>query len=71
MPIQLPLPVLTFAPLQPGTPLCKCIVGIWGLPAFWAGHGITQGEPLSAKLFDILVDAVRKGMGVAYGRRVS
>ena len=38
---------------------------------FWAGHGITQGEPLSAKLFDILVDAVRKGLGVAYGRRVS
>jgi hypothetical protein len=26
--------------------------------AFTAGHGITQGGPLSAKLFNILVDAV-------------
>jgi hypothetical protein len=31
--------------------------GYYGTP-FKAGHGVTQGRPLSAKLFNILVDAV-------------
>ena len=42
----------------------------YGMP-FQAGHGVTQGGPLSAKLFNILVDVVsRSGCGY-YGMRVS
>ena len=33
--------------------------GNYGMP-FKAGHGVTQGGPLSAKLFNILVDAVAR-----------
>ncbi len=34
-----------------------CASGKYGV-AFKAGRGVTQGSPLSAKLFNILVDAV-------------
>ena len=34
-----------------------CASGNYGVP-FKAGRGVTQGGPLSAKLFNILVDAV-------------
>ena len=33
--------------------------GNYGMP-FKAGHGVTKGDPLSAKLFNILVDAVAR-----------
>ena len=44
------------------TPFCNAIMvchasGNYGTP-FKAGPGVTQGSPLSAKLFNILVDAV-------------
>ena len=36
-----------------------CASGNYGVP-FKAGRGVTQGGPLSAKLFNILVDAVAR-----------
>jgi hypothetical protein len=36
--------------------VCR-VSGNYGSP-FCAGHGVTQGEPLSIKLFNILVDVV-------------
>jgi hypothetical protein len=46
-----------------------CAAGNYGI-AFKAGHGITQCDPLSAKLFNILVDAVmRKWVQILEGDR--
>ncbi len=39
------------------TTMVCCALGNYGGP-FCAGRGVTQGGPLSAKLFNILVDAV-------------
>ncbi len=36
--------------------VCRA-AGNYGM-AFKAGHGVTQGGPLSARLFNIMVDAV-------------
>jgi hypothetical protein len=45
---------------------CNAIMVCWAAgnygTAFKASCGVTQGGPLSAKLFDILVDAVVLGM---------
>jgi hypothetical protein len=38
------------------TNIC-CALGNYGIP-FKSGHSITQGGPLLAKLFNIIVDAV-------------
>ncbi len=38
------------------TKVCRTS-GNYGAP-FKAGHGVTQGGPLSAKLFNVIVDAV-------------
>jgi hypothetical protein len=38
--------------------VCRAL-GNYGMP-FKAGRGVTQGGPLSAKLFNIMVDAVAR-----------